>query len=142
MSILVDKSTRVLVQGMGKTGLFHAQQCRDYGTSIVGGVSPGKGGTAKEGFPQFNSVYEAVEKTGCNASVVFVPPPGAADAIMEAADAGIKVIIAVTEGVPVLDMARALRFLSSLTPNPSPSGRGETRCRLVGPNCPGVITPG
>src|SRR5262245_9834164 len=131
MSILVDKSTRVLVQGMGKTGLFHAQQCRDYGTSIVGGVSPGKGGTAKEGFPQFNSVYEAVQKTGCNASVVFVPPPGAADAIMEAADAGIKVIIAITEGVPVLDMARALRLLKE-----------KPGCRLVGPNCPGVITPG
>src|SRR5437764_15495729 len=131
MSILVDKSTRVLVQGMGKTGLFHAQQCRDYGTTIVGGISPGKGGTVKDGFPQFNSVYEAVRKTGCNASVVFVPPPGAADAIMEAADAGIAVIIAITEGVPVLDMARAIRFLKE-----------RPGCRLVGPNCPGVITPG
>jgi succinyl-CoA synthetase alpha subunit len=131
MSILVDKSTRVLVQGMGKAGLFHAQQCRDYGTTIVGGISPGKGGTAKEGFPQFNTVAEAVRKTGCNATVVFVPPPGAADAIMEAADAGIAVIIAVTEGIPVLDMARAVRYLKNF-PN----------CRLVGPNCPGVITPG
>jgi len=131
MSILVDKTTRVLVQGMGKTGLFHAQQCRDYGTKIVGGVSPGKGGTSKEGFPQFNTVYEAVQKTGCTASVVFVPPPAAADAIMEAADAGIKVIIAITEGVPVLDMARALRFMKE-----------RPGCRLVGPNCPGVITPG
>jgi succinyl-CoA synthetase alpha subunit len=116
---------------MGKAGLFHAQQCRDYGTTIVGGISPGKGGTAKEGFPQFNTVAEAVRKTGCNATVVFVPPPGAADAIMEAADAGIAVIIAVTEGIPVLDMARAVRYLKNF-PN----------CRLVGPNCPGVITPG
>ncbi len=131
MSILVDKNTRVLVQGMGKVGLFHAQQCRDYGTNIVGGISPGKGGTVKDGFPQFNSVYEAAQKTGCNATVVFVPPPGAADAIMEAADAGIAVIIAITEGVPVLDMARALRFLKE-----------RPGCRLVGPNCPGVITPG
>jgi succinyl-CoA synthetase alpha subunit len=131
MSILVDKNTRVLVQGMGKAGLFHAQQCRDYGTTIVGGVSPGKGGTSKEGFPQFNTVAEAVRKTGCNASVVFVPPPGAADSIMEAADAGIAVIIAVTEGIPVLDMARAIRFLKE-----------RPGCRLVGPNCPGVITPG
>src|SRR5713101_8454779 len=116
MSILVDKNTRVLVQGMGKAGLFHAQQCRDYGTTIVGGISPGKGGTSKEGFPQFNTVHEAVKKTGCNASVVFVPPAGAADAIMEAADAGIAVIIAITEGVPVLDMARAIRFINSLPP--------------------------
>ena len=131
MSILVDKSTRVLVQGMGKAGLFHAQQCREYGTTIVGGVSPGKGGTTKEGFPQFNTVHEAVRKTGCNATVVFVPPGGAADAIMEAADAGIRVIIAVTEGIPVLDMARAIRFLKE-----------RPGCRLVGPNCPGVITPG
>ncbi|MBI1829869.1 MAG: succinate--CoA ligase subunit alpha [Planctomycetes bacterium] len=131
MSILVDKNTRVLVQGMGKAGLFHAQQCRDYGTTIVGGVTPGRGGTMKEGFPQFNTVYEAVRKTGCNASVVFVPPPGAADAIMEAADAGIAVIIAITEGIPVLDMARAVRFL-----------KAYPACRLVGPNCPGVITPG
>jgi succinyl-CoA synthetase alpha subunit len=131
MSILVDKSTRVLVQGMGKAGLFHAQQCRDYGTSMVGGVSPGKGGTDKDGFPQFNSVYEAVRKTGCNASLIFVPPAGAADAIMEAADAGIAVIIAITEGIPVLDMARATRFL-----------RERPGCRLIGPNCPGIITPG
>ncbi|MBI2807176.1 MAG: succinate--CoA ligase subunit alpha [Planctomycetes bacterium] len=131
MSILVDKNTRVVVQGMGKAGLFHAQQCRDYGTTIVGGVTPGRGGTAKEGFPQFNSVHEAVQKTGCDASVVFVPPPGAADAIMEAADAGIAIIIAITEGVPVLDMARAIRFLKE-----------RPGCRLVGPNCPGVITPG
>ncbi len=131
MSILIDKNTRVLVQGMGKAGLFHAQQCRDYGTTIVGGISPGKGGTSKEGFPQFNTVAEAVCKTGCNATVIFVPPPGAADAIMEAADAGIAIIVAVTEGIPVLDMARAVRFLNE-----------RPGCRLVGPNCPGVITPG
>src|SRR3954453_23503874 len=110
MSILVDKSTRVLVQGMGKAGTFHALQCRDYGTNIVGGVAPGKGGTAKEGIALFNTVAEAVKKTGANASMVFVPPPGAADAIMEAADAGIPLIVAITEGVPVLDMARAMLF--------------------------------
>ncbi|HYV36566.1 MAG TPA: succinate--CoA ligase subunit alpha [Gemmataceae bacterium] len=130
MSILVDKSTRVLCQGMGKAGTFHATQCRDYGTQIVGGIAPGKGGTVKDGFPLFNTVAEAVRKTGANASMVFVPPGGAADAIMEAADAGIAVIVAITEGVPVLDMAKAVRFLQG-----KPS-------RLVGPNCPGVITPG
>src|SRR5712664_771053 len=111
MSILVDKNTRVLVQGMGKAGTFHAQQCREYGTQMVGGVAPGKGGTTKEGFPLFNTVAEAMRQTGANATMVFVPPPGAADAIMEAADAGIPLIVAITEGVPVLDMARAMRFL-------------------------------
>src|SRR5215831_5793860 len=131
MSILVDKSTRVLVQGLGKAGAFHAQQCRDYGTNIVGAVKPGKGGTIQEGFPLFNSVAEAVAKTGANASMVFVPPSAAADAIMEAADAGIAVIVAITEGIPVLDMARAMRFLKE-----------KPNSRLVGPNCPGVITPG
>jgi succinyl-CoA synthetase alpha subunit len=131
MSILVDKSTRVLVQGLGKAGTFHAQQCREYGTQIVGAVKPGKGGTVQEGFPLFNTVAEAVAKTGANASMVFVPPGGAADAIMEAADAGIAVIIAITEGIPVLDMARAMRFLKE-----------KPDSRLVGPNCPGVITPG
>ena len=130
MSILVDKSTRVLCQGMGKAGTFHATQCRDYGTQVVGGVVPGKGGTTKEGFPLFNTVAEAVQKTGANATMVFVPPPAAADAIMEAADAGIGVVVAITEGIPVLDMARAMPFLR------------ERQCRLVGPNCPGVITPG
>jgi succinyl-CoA synthetase alpha subunit len=130
MSILVDKSTRVLCQGLGKAGTFHATQCRDYGTQVVGGVVPGKGGTTKEGFPLFNSVAEAVRKTAANATMIFVPPPAAADAIMEAGDAGIEVIVAITEGIPVLDMARAMRFLED-----SPS-------RLVGPNCPGVITPG
>src|ERR671934_1398969 len=111
MSILVDKNTRVLCQGMGKAGTFHAQQCRDYGTQIVGGVVPGKGGTMREGFPLFNTVAEAVRKTGADATMVFVPPPAAADAVMEAADAGIRVIVAITEGIPVLDMARAMQFL-------------------------------
>src|SRR5438445_2255182 len=130
MSILINKSTRVLCQGLGKAGTFHATQCRDYGTQVVGGVVPGKGGTSKEGFPIFNTVAEAVRKTGANATMIFVPPPGAADAIMEAADAGIAVIVAITEGIPVLDMARAMCFLK------------DRPCRLVGPNCPGVITPG
>src|SRR5947199_8460891 len=130
MSILVNKSTRVLCQGLGKAGTFHAIQCRDYGTQVVGGVVPGKGGTSKEGFPLFNTVAEAVHKTGANATMIFVPPPAAADAIMEAADAGIAIIVAITEGIPVLDMARTMRFLK------------EKPCRLVGPNCLGVITPG
>src|SRR5437660_8929653 len=130
MSILVDKNTRVLCQGLGKAGTFHAIQCREYGTQIAGGVVPGKGGTTKEGFPLFNTVAEAMRKTGAGATMIFVPPPAAADAIMEAAEAGISVIVAVTEGIPVLDMARALRFLK---------GRP---CRLIGSNCPGVITPG
>src|SRR6516165_6537364 len=130
MSILVDRNTRVLCQGMGKAGTFHAVQCREYGTQVVGGVVPGKGGTIKEGFHLFNTVAEAVKKTGASATMIFVPPAGAADAIMEAADAGIAVIVAITEGIPVLDMARAVRFLK------------DKSCRLVGPNCPGVITPG
>jgi succinyl-CoA synthetase alpha subunit len=130
MSILVDKNTRVLCQGMGKAGTFHAIQCREYGTQVVGGVVPGKGGTSKEGFPLFHTVAEAVAKTGANATMIFVPPPAAADAIMEAADAGIAVIVAITEGIPVLDMSRAMRFLK------------DKPCRLIGPNCPGVITPG
>src|SRR5438034_2267572 len=104
MSILVGNNTRVLVQGLGKAGAFHATQCREYGTQMVGGVAPGKGGTVKEGFPLFNTVAEAVRKTGANASMVFVPPPAAADAILEAADAGIELIVAITEGIPVLDM--------------------------------------
>ncbi len=131
MSILVDKNTRVLVQGLGTVGTFHAQQCRDYGTTIVGGVKPGKGGTTHAGFPLFNTVAEAVRKTGANASMIFVREAVAADAIMEAADAGVAVVIAVTEGVPVLDMVRAMRFLKE-----------KPGCRLIGPNCPGVITPG
>src|SRR6185295_2026597 len=127
MSILIDKSTRVLVQGLGKAGTFHAQQCREYGTQIVGAVSPGKGGTVQEGFPLFNTAAEAVARTGANASMVFVPPAGAADAILEAADAGIGVIVCITEGIPVLDMARVMQYLK------------DKPCRLIGPNCPGVI---
>ena len=131
MSILVDKHTRVLCQGLGKAGTFHAIQCRDYGTQVVGGVVPGKGGTTKEGFPLFNTVAEAVRQTKANATMIFVPPAAAADAIMEAADAGLGVIVAITEGIPVLDMARAVQFLAS-----------RPHSRLIGPNCPGVITPG
>ncbi len=130
MSILVNKNTKVLCQGMGKAGTNHAKLCREYGTQVVGGVVPGKGGTTKEGFHLFNTVAEAVEKTGANASMIFVPPAGAGDAILEAADAGIELIVAITEGIPILDMARVVRFLKGMS------------CRLIGPNCPGVITPG
>ncbi len=131
MSILVNKHTKVIVQGLtGTAGTFHAKQMREYGTQVVGGVTPGKGGTIHEGFPVFDTVAEAVQKTGANATVIYVPPPGGADAIIEAADAGIDVIVCITEGIPVLDMVRAKRALE---------GRS---CRLVGPNCPGVITPG
>src|SRR5215475_5126095 len=131
MSILVDKSTRVIVQGItGREGTFHAKACAEYGTKIVGGVTPGKGGTTHEGWPIFNTVQEAVDKTGANASVIFVPPAGAADAIMEAADAEIELIIAITEGIPTLDMVRAWEFLQ------------DRRSRLIGPNCPGIISPG
>src|SRR5438309_6707669 len=143
MSILIDKNTKVICQGLGKAGTFHAIQCREYGTQVVGGVVPGKGGTTKEGFALFNSVAEAVRKTGANATMIFVPPPAAADAIMEAADAGIAVIVAITEGIPVLDMAKAMRFINSLPSAPGGEGSGmRGRPRLVGPNCPGVITPG
>ena len=131
MSILVNRGTKVVCQGLGRAGTFHAIQCREYGTQVVGGITPGKGGTIKEGFPLFNTVAEAVAKTGANASMIFVPPPAAADAIMEAADAGITVIVAITEGIPVLDMARVKRFLD-----------GKPGVRLIGPNCPGIITPG
>ena len=131
MSILIDKSTRVLVQGLtGREGTFHAKASAEYGTKIVGGVTPGKGGTNHEGWPIFNTVQEAVDKTGANASVIFVPPSGAADAIMEAADAEIELIVCITEGVPTLDMVRAWEFLQT------------RRSRLIGPNCPGIISPG
>src|SRR5213082_255542 len=131
MSILVDKSTRVIVQGLtGREGTFHAKACAEYGTKIVGGVTPGKGGTTHEGWPVFNTVQEAVDKTGADASVIFVPPPFAADAIMEAADAEIELIICITEGIPTLDMVRAWEFLQT------------RRARLIGPNCPGIISPG
>lgn len=131
MSILVNKDTRVICQGItGKSGLFHSQKCREYGTQMVGGCTPGKGGTTVDGFPVFNTVEEAVKKTGANATMIFVPPPGCGDAILEAADAGIELIIAITEGTPVLDMAKVKKLLAG------------KKCRLVGPNCPGVITPG
>jgi succinyl-CoA synthetase alpha subunit len=130
MSVLVGRDTRLLVQGMGKHGTFHAIQCRDYGTTIVGGTKPGKGGTTLEGFPLFDTVSEAVDKTGANVSVVFVPPGGAADAIMEAADAGIGVVVCVTEGIPTIDMVKVWAFLK------------DRETRLIGPNCPGIISPG
>ncbi|QDU11549.1 succinate--CoA ligase subunit alpha [Gimesia aquarii] len=131
MSILVTENTRVICQGItGKSGLFHSQQCREYGTPLLGGVTPGKGGTEVDGFPVFNTVEEAVEKTGANTSLVFVPPPFCGEAIMEAADAGMELIIAITEGVPVFDMVRVMEYLK------------DKNSRLIGPNCPGVITPG
>src|SRR5947199_150091 len=131
MAILVDKNTRLLVQGLtGREGTFHAKASAAYGTKIVGGVTPGKGGTTHEGWPIFNTVQEAVEKTGANATVIFVPPPFAADAIMEAADAEIDLIVCITEGIPTLDMVRAWEFLQN------------RRSRLIGPNCPGIISPG
>ena len=133
MSILVDGSTRLICQGItGKAGAFHAEQCRDYGTNLVGGVTPGRGGATAVGVPVFDTCLEAVRATGANASMIFVPPAGAADAILEAADAGIALIVAITEGIPVLDMARAVAFLKTHHP----------LVRLIGPNCPGVITPG
>src|SRR6187401_541661 len=132
MAVLIDKNTRLIVQGLtGREGTFHAKTAAAYGTTVVGGVTPGKGGTTHEGWPIFDTVRDAVEQTGANASVIFVPPPFAADAVMEAADAGVAVVVCITEGIPTLDMMRAMTFL-------------ETRpgTRLVGPNCPGVITAG
>ena len=131
MSVLVDKNTRLIVQGLtGKEGTFHALQMRDYGTNIVGGVTPGKGGTTHEGFPVFNTVTDAVAKAGANVSVIYVPPPFAADAIMESADAGVALIVCITEGIPTNDMINAYQYVQA---------RGV---RLIGPNCPGVISPG
>src|SRR5512132_1528046 len=131
MAILVDKRTKLIVQGLtGREGTFHAKASAAYGTQVVGGVTPGKGGTTHEGWPVFNTVQEAVDKTGADASVIFVPPPFAADAIMEAADAEIELIICITEGIPGLDMVRAWEFLQT------------RRARLIGPNCPGIISPG
>jgi len=141
MAIWADKNTRVIVQGItGREGTFHAIQCRDYGTQVVGGVTPGKGGTTHEGFAVFNSVREAREKAGANCSLIFVPPPFAADAIMESADAGIELIICITEGIPVNDMMRAHDFLRKSNARAIMSGAMPSR--LIGPNCPGIITPG
>ena len=132
MSVLINKNTKVIVQGFtGSQGTFHAEQMVDYGTQVVGGVTPGKGGTQHLGLPVFNTVADAVKATGADASVIYVPPPYAADAILEAADAGIKVIVCITEGIPVLDMLRVKNTL-----------KGYPDVVLVGPNCPGVITPG
>ncbi len=129
MSILVDKSTRVVVQGItGKEGSFHATQCKAYGTQVVAGVTPGKAGQEVEGIPVFNTVREAVAKTRCDTSLIFVPPPFAADAILEAADAGIRLVICITEGIPINDMVRVKRALR------------DRETRLIGPNCPGIIT--
>ena len=131
MSILVDKSTRVIVQGItGKAGAFHAAQMKDYGTALVGGVTPGKGGTQWDGVPVFNTVSDAIAATGANASCIFVPALAAADAMLEAADAGIRLIVTITEGIPTLDMIKVKRTLA---------GRDV---RIIGPNCPGIITPG
>lgn len=131
MSILVNKNTKVLCQGFtGANGTFHSEQAVKYGTKMVGGVTPGKGGTTHIGLPVFDTVEECVQKTGANASVIYVPPPFAADAILEAVDAGIELIVAITEGIPVLDMVKVKRYMQG------------SKSRLVGPNCPGVITPG
>jgi succinyl-CoA synthetase alpha subunit len=131
MSVLVDKNTKLLVQGLtGKEGTFHAKACAEYGTKVVGGVTPGKGGTTHEGWPIFNTMQEAVDKTGATATVIFVPPPFAADAIMEAADAEVELIVCITEGVPTADMIKVWEYLQ------------DRRSRLIGPNCPGIISPG
>jgi succinyl-CoA synthetase alpha subunit len=133
MSVLVGKQTKLIVQGItGSAGTFHAKQMREYGTDVVGGVTPGKGGLVHEGFTVFDTVEAAVKKTGANATVIYVPPPGAADAILEAAQAGIAVIVCITEGIPTLDMVRAKRALDAY----------GSKVTLIGPNCPGVITPG
>ena len=131
MAVLLDRNTRLIVQGLtGREGTFHAKQAAAYGTNVVGGVTPGKGGTTHEGWPVFNSVHDAVKETGANASVIFVPPPFAADAVMEATDATIPLAVCITEGIPVVDMLRAFTFMEG------------KQTRLVGPNCPGVITAG
>ena len=131
MSILVDRRTKVFVQGItGKEGSFHAARCKEYGTQVVGGVTPGKGGTTHEGFPVWNTVTDCVKVTAADCALIFVPPPAAADAIMESAAAGVPLVVCITEGVPVADMVRARAFLA------------RTSSRLIGPNCPGLITPG
>ena len=131
MAVLVDKNTRLIVQGItGKEGTFHTLQMVDYGTNVVGGVTPGKGGTTHEKIPVFNTVADAVKETGANASVIYVPPAFAADAIMEAADAGVPLVVCITEGIPVADMVKAKEFMR------------DKKTRLIGPNCPGIISPG
>ena len=131
MAVLVDKNTRLIVQGItGREGTFHAKGCAEYGTKVVGGVTPGKGGTIHEGWPVFDTVHKAVEETGANATVIFVPPPFAADAILEAEEAGLPLIVCITEGIPTLDMVKAWEIVK------------RSSSRLIGPNCPGVISPG
>jgi len=131
MAVLVDKNTRLIVQGItGREGTFHAKGCAEYGTKVVGGVTPGKGGTTHEGWPVFNTVEEAVKETGANATVIFVPPPFAADGILEATAAGLPLVICITEGIPVLDMVKVWEVVKN------------SKSRLIGPNCPGVISPG
>ncbi len=131
MSIFVDKNTRLLVQGItGKEGQFHTRQCGEYGTNVVAGVTPGKGGQKMDDIPVFNTVKEAVDQAGANCSMIFVPPAFAADAIMEATDAGVDVVVAITEGIPVMDMVKAKNYIK------------DKKSRLIGPNCPGIITPG
>ena len=132
MAVLLDSNTRLIVQGLtGREGTFHAKAAAAYHTAVVGGVTPGKGGTIHEGWPVFNTVADAVRETGANASVIFVPPPFAADAIMEAADAAVALVVCITEGIPVVDMLRAMTFL-----------KDHPGTRLIGPNCPGIISPG
>lgn len=131
MAVLVNKETRLIVQGItGREGTYHAKACQEYGTKVVGGVTPGKGGTTHEGWPVFNTVEEAVKETGANVSVIFVPPPFAADGILEATQAGVPLVVCITEGIPTLDMVRAWEYLQN------------RRSRLIGPNCPGIISPG
>jgi succinyl-CoA synthetase alpha subunit len=131
MGIFVDKNTRLLVQGItGKEGQFHTRQCVEYGTNVVAGVTPGKGGQKMDDIPVFNTVKEAVDQTGANCSMIFVPPAFAADAIMEATDAGVDIVVAITEGIPVMDMVKAKNYIK------------DKKSRLIGPNCPGIITPG
>src|SRR5919107_5306240 len=130
MAVLIDKNTRLLVQGItGREGTFHAKAAAAYGTNVVGGVTPGKGGSTHEGWPIFNTVAECMQDTGANASVIFVPPAFAADAIMESAAAGLPLVVCITEGIPRLDMMKVMEFL------------GDTPTRLIGPNCPGIISP-
>src|SRR5262249_913614 len=132
MAVLIDRNTRLIVQGLtGREGTFHAKAAAAYHTTVVGGVTPGKGGTTHEGWPVFDTLHDAVARTGANAWVIFVPPPFAADAIMEAADAEIALVVCITEGIPVLDMMKATTFL-----------KARPKTRLIGPNCPGIISAG